>query len=144
MYRNILIGYDGSKFSDAALEEAIRLAKASDGRITVVCAVERNLEMEAMAPELERKLEEKAEEDLQRAAAIIEKAGVECSREEVTVDSPYKAVVAAAKRRENDLIVLGTHGRTGLERLLMGSTAERVIGHAPCNVLIVRRQQQEK
>jgi nucleotide-binding universal stress UspA family protein len=144
MFKKILVGYDGSKFSDAALNEALRLAKDSDGQITVICAMERNYEMEAMAPELERKFEEKADEDLRQAEAIIKRAGVKYKREEVTVDSPYKAIVAAAQNHKSDLIVLGTHGRTGLMRLLMGSTAERVIGHAPCNVLIVRSRQEEK
>ena len=140
MYKKILIGYDGSKFSDAALNEGLRLAKESDGQITVVCAVEKNYEMEAMAPELDRKFEEKADEDLRQAEAIVKRAGVTYKRVEVTADSPYKAIVTAAQNQKSDLIVVGTHGRTGLMRLLMGSTAERVIGHAPCNVLIVHSQ----
>jgi nucleotide-binding universal stress UspA family protein len=140
MYRKILVGYDGTKFSDAALNEAIRLARDSDGEITVICAVERNYEMEAMAPELERKFEEKAYENLKRAEKMVKAAEVGYKREEVTSDSPYQAIVAAARKLKSDLIVIGTHGRTGLLRLLMGSTAERVIGHAPCNVLIVRSE----
>lgn len=143
MYKKILVGYDGSKFSDAALNEALRLAKDMDGQITVVCAVERNYEMEAMAPELERKFEEKAVEDLRKAEETIKKAGVKYEREEVNLESPYKAIIAAAQKQKSDLIVVGTHGRTGLLRLLMGSTAERVIGHAPCNVLIVRSKQED-
>jgi hypothetical protein len=140
MYKKILVGYDGTEFSDAALDEAIRLAKGSDAELTVVCAVERNAEMVAMAPELDRQFEEKAHADLRRAQDKIKAAGITNIQEEVSMESPYEAVVGAARRRGSDLIVLGTHGRTGLLRLLMGSTTERVIGHAPCNVLIVRNQ----
>jgi hypothetical protein len=140
MYKKILVGNDGSAFSDAALDEAIRLAKGFGAEITVVCAVERNAEMVAMAPELDRKFEEKAYADLRRAEDKIKAAGISYSKEEVSKASPYQAVVSAARERGSDLIVLGSHGRTGLMRLLMGSTTERVIGHAPCSVLVVRSE----
>ena len=138
MYKRILVGYDGSTFSDAALDEAISIARDSEAQITVVCAVERNYEMEAMAPELERKLGEKADEDLLKAEKIVKRSEVEYNRQEAIRDTPYKAIIDTAKKKKSDLIVVGTHGRTGLLRLLMGSTAERVIGHAPCSVLVVR------
>ena len=143
MYRKILVGYDGSEFSDAALNEAIRLAKDADGEITVVCSVERNYEMEAMAPELERKFEEKACENLEKAEKTVKRAGVKLSGEPISKESPSEAIVNTARTRKCDVIVLGTHGRTGLMRLLMGSTAEKVIGHAPCNVLIVHSPQED-
>lgn len=144
MYKRILVGYDGSKFSDAALTEALRLAKDAGGEITVVCALERDYEMEAMAPELEGEYGKKADEDLQRAEKIIKRSGIDYKRTEVSWNTPYKAIVAKAQEKKSDLIVLGTHGRTGLMRLLMGSTAERVIGHAPCNVLVVRSPPEEE
>ena len=50
---------------------------------------------------------------------------------------PYEFIVKEAEDREIDLIVMGTHGRTGLTRVLMGSVAQSVIGHAPCPVLVV-------
>lgn len=140
MYKKILVGYDGSNFSDAALNEALRLAKDAGGELTIACAVERNYEMEAMAPELERKLGEKAYQDLQQAEKIIKRSGVHYDRQDVINDTPYKAIIDTAREKNCDLIVVGTHGRTGLMRLLLGSTAERVIGHAPCNVLVVRSQ----
>jgi nucleotide-binding universal stress UspA family protein len=51
---------------------------------------------------------------------------------------PYDSIVAAARRLKSDLIIISTHGRTGLMRALMGSTAERVVRHAPCPVLTIR------
>jgi nucleotide-binding universal stress UspA family protein len=53
---------------------------------------------------------------------------------------PDEAIVKAAQAKQADLIILGSHGRTGLRRLLMGSVAERVIGQAHCPVLVVKRQ----
>jgi len=139
MYRKILVAYDGTAFSDAALGEAIAIARDSDGEIAVVTAVERNTEMEAMAPELDRKFEEKAVDDLRRAEKKVKAAGVKLVPREISDDPPHEAVIEAAKELQSDIIVMGTHGRTGLMRLLMGSTTERVIGHAPCSVLVVRK-----
>ena len=52
-------------------------------------------------------------------------------------DEPYKDIVAEAKKRKINTIIMGSHGRTGLARLMMGSVVTRVIGHAPCKVLVV-------
>jgi nucleotide-binding universal stress UspA family protein len=54
---------------------------------------------------------------------------------------PYEAILKAAGQTGATLLILGSHGRTGLTRLLMGSVAERVIGQAPCPVLVVKRQE---
>ena len=56
------------------------------------------------------------------------------------MEAPYDAIIKTAQKLDSDLIVMGTHGRTGLLRLLMGSTTERVVGQAPCNVLVVRKK----
>lgn len=57
---------------------------------------------------------------------------------EVRIGSAYREICAAAQQRQHDLIVIGTHGRTGLKHLFLGSTAERVVRFAPCSVLVVR------
>lgn len=57
--------------------------------------------------------------------------------------APYREIVQAAHENNADLIVLGTHGRTGLAHLLIGSTAERVVRHAPCPVLVVREREHD-
>ncbi|MDO3377052.1 universal stress protein [Geoalkalibacter halelectricus] len=59
---------------------------------------------------------------------------------ESTIGTPYQAILAAAKEHNADLIVMGTHGRTGLEHVLVGSTAERVVRRSPVPVLTVRAQ----
>ena len=139
MYKKILVAYDGTEFSDAALDEAITLAKGTDGEIAVITAVERNTEMEAMAPELDRKFEAKAVEDLKRAQDRVKASGIKLVEQEVSKDPPHEAVINMARQWQCDVVVMGTHGRTGLLRLLMGSTTERVIGNAPCSVLVVRK-----
>lgn len=143
MYKKILVGYDGTKFSEAALDEAIAIAKTSGGEIIVVTAIETNTEMEAMAPELEKRFAEQAWQYQQQAVAKVKGQGVACEAGKVSSEAPYKAIINVARKEQTDVIVLGSHGRTGLLRLLMGSTAERVIGHAPCSVLVVRGSMSE-
>jgi len=138
MYKKIMVGYDGTKFSDCALKEAISLAKESGAKLLLVNAPEVDVNLQAMAPEANALMEKKARTDLDRAAAKVKKAGLICEAKIVVTTSAQEALVETAKKNKIDLIVLGTHGRTGLVRLLMGSTTARVIGHAPCNVLVVR------
>ena len=138
MYKKIMVGYDGSKFSDCALKEAIKLAKESGAKLLLVTAPEINVELQAMAPEANELMEKKARTDLDQAEAKVKKAGLACETKIVVSTSAQEALVEAAQKNKVDLIVLGTHGRTGLMRLLMGSTTARVIGHAHCNVLVAR------
>ena len=73
-----------------------------------------------------------------RDAALLTERGLR-ARAEVRCGDPAQEIVGAALEDEADLIVLGSHGRTGLERLLIGSVARTVVTHAPCSVLVVRR-----
>ena len=69
---------------------------------------------------------------------VAEKEGIKI--EALTLKGePYEVIVSTATRKNAGLIVVGSYGRTGIERLLMGSVTERVIGHAACPVLVVRK-----
>ena len=135
MYKKIVVGYDGEKFSQAALKEAMELAKSYNGQLFLVSAMERVLEM---PPEHEATIAEQTRAKLDEAAARVKTAGIAGDAAFVVTDHAHEAIIATAIAKQADLIVLGTHGRNALMRLLMGSTTERVIGHAPCNVLVVR------
>ena len=138
MYKKIMVGYDGSKFSDCALKEAMALAKESGAKLLLVTAPEINIDSLAMVPESNKIMEEQTRAILALAEAKVKKAGLTYKAKIVGSASVQEALVETAKKDKVGLIVLGTHGRTGLTRLLMGSTTERVIGHAHCNVLVVR------
>ncbi len=137
MYKNIVLAYDGSKFSNKALQEAISLAKSSGGSLLILSVVDITDEFESEAPGLTDKMTEKllksAQKALGKAVASKVKAKVE-----VHVGDAYEMIVDIAKKKKADVIVMGSHGRTGLTRLLMGSVTSRVIGHAPCSVLVVK------
>lgn len=136
-WKKILIATDGSRYSKAATEKAIAFAKSYGGEISVISVVDVPTEFYAEAP--------KAVEDMIRQARgytvdvkkQAEKEGVKA--EGFTAEGEaYEAIIKLAKEQAVNMIVMGSHGRTGLRRLLMGSVTEKVIGHALCPVLVVK------
>lgn len=136
MAKKILVAFDGSKYSNEALREAVDMAKSSGAKLIIVSAVNINEEFETETPGLADKMTERTRRLLDKVAEKVS-AKVEVEKE-VHVGDPYEIIVDVAKKKKADLIVMGSHGRTGLTRLLMGSVAAKVIGHAPCNVLVVK------
>jgi nucleotide-binding universal stress UspA family protein len=124
-YRNILVATDGSTHAVAALSEAIVIAKRCGGRI---------IALSAMRDETER---EDARNFSNKAAEMAKKEGVEAEAVTPTGRS-FNAIVETAGGRGVDLIVMGTYGKTGLKKILMGSSTEKVIGNAGCAVLVVK------
>jgi nucleotide-binding universal stress UspA family protein len=136
-WKKALVATDGSRFSKAASEKAIDFAKSYGGELKVVSVVDVPAEFYGESPKTVEGLINKAKgfvEDVKRQA---EAAGV---RAETFVrgGEAYQKIVELAKELNVDTIVMGSHGRTGIKRLLMGSVAEKVIGYAPCPVLVVK------
>ncbi len=124
-YRNILVATDGSVHSNAALTEAIAIAKRCGSHL---------ITLSAMRDESER---EEAKNYADKAAELAQTEGV--SVEAVTpLGRSFNAIVETAGGRGVDLIVMGTYGKTGVKKLLMGSSTEKVIGNAGCAVLVVK------
>jgi len=94
-------------------------------------------QFEALAPELTEKMTEHAKELVERAAKKASAAGIKVAKE-VHVGDAYEVIVDIAKEKDIDLVVMGSHGRRGLTRLLMGDVTAKVVGHAPCTVMVVR------
>jgi nucleotide-binding universal stress UspA family protein len=133
----ILLSTDGSEYSEGATREAIKLAKKCSSRLSVLSVVETNPELETIAPQVTEKAEKKAREHLETVQARAQKEGIDCVLIIREGEDSYKYVVDEAAKNKSTLIVLGRRGRTGLKRLMMGSVTARVIGHAPCTVLVV-------
>jgi hypothetical protein len=124
-YRNILVAADGSVHSNAAVTEAIAIAKRCGSHL---------IALSAMRDESER---EEAGNYATKASELAQKEGV--SAEAVTpIGRSFNAIVETAGGRGVDLIVMGTYGKTGVKKLLMGSSTEKVIGSAGCAVLVVK------
>ena len=136
----ILVATDGSDFSKAAVCQAINLAKICSSKIYAISIVEVNQEFESLAPNVVEKMEKETKEHLDGVKAQITKEGIECETIVHQGEEPYEFIVSEAEKNKVDIIVMGSHGRTGMRRLLMGSVTSRVIGHAPCSVLVVKEK----
>ncbi len=126
-FRRLLIASDGSEFSGAALTEAVAMAARTDAELVGV----------AVARE---------EGEILEAQAAVHGMLTAANRDGVSFQgfSPQglaadEGIIRVARENHVDLIVMGSHGRTGFQRLLMGSVTERVIGQTPCPVLVVKK-----
>jgi nucleotide-binding universal stress UspA family protein len=134
---NILLATDGSKYSDAASMKAIDLAKSYNAGLTVASVVETNDEFLASAPGAVETLVKKAKAVVEGVRKRAAEAGVKAAGF-VKEGDAFEAITGLAEDNKAGVIVLGSHGRTGLTRLLMGSVTAKVIGLAQCPVLVVR------
>ena len=136
-FERLLVATDGSGFSKAAVEEAIKIAGVCSSTLYVLLVIEISAEIEMWDAQSADKLEKDMRSYLNGIKAKAARAGVKCEIILHLGDEPYKDIVSAAKKRKVNTIIMGSHGRTGLTRLLMGSVVSRVIGHAPCKVLVI-------
>ncbi len=136
-WKTIVLATDGSKYSSAATERAITFAKSYGGELKVISVVDVPSEFYAEAPQVVDDLVSKAKGFVARVKKQAEDEGVKAETF-VGEAEAYEAIMHLAKEQKADMIIIGSHGRTGLRRLLMGSVAEKVIGHAPCPVLVVK------
>ena len=145
----VLLAVDGSECSDAAVQMVANRFRPDDAHVKVLHAVEWVREMPlcfqyacgpSAAEDVVRSRDEsfaRARELVGRVAAQLELKGFRTSQ--LTPDAdPRHAIVETAREWPADLIVLGSHGRRGFDRLLLGSVAESVVRHASCSVEIVR------
>lgn len=133
----LLIASDGSEFSKNAIREAINLAKICSSKLIAVSAVKTNLEFESVLPQVVEKDEQEATKHLEWVSNQAQKEGVECETIVSLGEEPYQDIIDQASKNKVNMIIMGTHGRTGMKRLMMGSVTAKVIGHAPCNVLVL-------
>jgi nucleotide-binding universal stress UspA family protein len=146
MYQRILVPIDGSSTSGKGLAEAIRLARLTGGRLRLVHVIDElsfALAMDAYAGHSGNWLKTLRDE----GATLLEDARARAAEEDVQADTVLRdsfkgavhdQVIAEAAASHSDLIVLGTHGRRGLGRWVMGSNAEHILRMSPIPVLLVR------
>jgi len=141
MYERILVPTDGSAGVERAIEHAIDLAATHGATIHAVYVVNTasygGIPMETSWDGIRDVLSEEGQSALDRVRTLAENAGVDV--EAAVLDgSPSRQIVSYAEDADCDLIVMGTHGRGGLDRLLLGSVAERVVRSSEIPVLTVR------
>lgn len=131
-FKNIVIATDASRFSEHAAEEALQLARQTGATLYAIAVTRPDATAERL---------KESEDALLRIKTACQKEGVKVETEHIRNrphEKIYEAIIDFSRKHNADLIVVGSHGRTGISRLLMGSVAERVIGHAESAVLVVK------
>ena len=140
MYHKILLAYDGSPGAKRALDVVLQLAPLTGAEVWALAVEERLPHLAATIDEME---EEKAfanhfyEEHLEAADLLARKQGVNL-RKVVRAGHAARTIIDFVKEGNFDLVVLGRSGHSGVWAMFLGTTAEKVSRHVPCNVLLVR------
>jgi nucleotide-binding universal stress UspA family protein len=147
MYKRILVATDGSKLSNMAVEHALGLADITGAEVVALKVVPRYPQTYfeggvALAAEevkrIEKQWQDEALEVVNAIKAQGQKQAVKVKAATVKSDLIAEAIIAAAKRHKADLIVMASHGRRGLKRLLLGSETQQVLTHSHIPVLVLR------
>jgi nucleotide-binding universal stress UspA family protein len=148
--RHIVVPHDFEDCSDAALDYAVTIAQRFGARITVLHAYEIPSlgapEVLILATDWPKQFGVVARERLDAVVARVRGSGTQSGVQvdgELRQGTPWREIDAFAKERDVDLVILGSHGRRGLPRALIGSVAEKVVRTAPCPVLVVRGETEE-
>lgn len=148
MSHHILISTDGSELATKGLDHGLSLARDLGAKVTIVTVTEflptriRGEGVWVATPEVlesyEASQRELAGEVLDVAKAAAAKLGIEAETVHVPDSRPAEAIIETAKSQGCTMIVMSSHGRRGIGRLLMGSQAQEVLSHSPVPVLVVR------
>lgn len=151
MFKHILLPTDGSKLSNKGVKETIKLARALRAKITAVHVVSNYRqhihdqedgfmipEIPALRNDFEDRAAAHAKAILGPIKAAAGKAGVKCDAVVATGDLPYEMIIKQAKKSKCDLIMMASHGHSGLKGILLGSETVKVLTHSKIPVLVVR------
>ena len=138
-FNKILVPTDGSEYTKAAVRKAMELAKLSGGKVTALYVLDQtiltNMPMDTAVMNVYNTLETEGKEAVDFVRDLGASEGVEV---EVVIKEGTPVKVILDESANYDIIVMGTLGRTGMSKLLMGSVAERVVRASQCPVLVVR------
>jgi nucleotide-binding universal stress UspA family protein len=142
LYEKILIPTDSSEVSIEASKHALEIAKAMGSKVYAIYVIDIvpfiGLPTEGLWESMKDILEEEGKDALKKIEENAKKMGVEI-KSEILEGNPVKEILDYAERKNVDLIVLGTTGKSGLDKLLLGSVAEKVSKGSHCPVLLVKK-----
>lgn len=143
-FKNILVPYDGSKCSDHAFNVALDIAKKYNSKITIVACLEKDFRTPWYGPDsrvsdaLLKKQKNAVDKNFSRLEENAKKSKVSISSKIMVIQSIVKSLLSFATSHRIDLIVMGSHGRTGFDRLFLGSVANGITQRAHFPVLVVK------
>jgi nucleotide-binding universal stress UspA family protein len=143
--KSILVPTDFSEYSDRAIKQAVDIAEQNNAKIYLIhvvdalqqCAIDYCIPLEVMQKVQSDSEKEAAKKMQEEANKILQSKKIEVAFD-VKSGTPYEAILQEQQERKADLIVIASHGRTGILKSLIGSVAERVMREAKCPVLLVR------
>lgn len=138
MYDQILVPTDGSEGSQAAAEHAIEIATTYNAELHTIHVVDTTVGIGSSDPETFDVLEEAGESAINEVSQRADTAGVDTIEGVVAQGAPHRAILDYVDEHDIDLVVMGTHGRTGLDRYLVGSVTAKVVRLSDAPVLTVR------
>jgi universal stress protein A len=140
--RHILVPVDFSEFTESTVQAAAELAEKFSARLTLCHFIEPVFppvtELAFAFDRHNREMQDEAERQIRALAASVPSSIQTDTR--VESDNPWSGIVDLANKLPADIIAMGTHGRSGLKHLWLGSVAERVVQQAPCAVFVVRQR----
>jgi nucleotide-binding universal stress UspA family protein len=139
--KTYLVPVDFSKGSEAALDSAIRIAKEHGGKLLLlhVISTAYTFPLEAGFPDIFETLEKNARESMSELIRRKRLKPRQCRSMLIAGVNPADVIAAVAKKSRAAMIVMGSHGKTGFQRFMLGSVAERTLRYAHCPVLIVKK-----
>lgn len=146
MYRNVLIATDGSKLAEKAVSHGLSLAKSVDAKVTaliveapfnVFSLPESQIrQMPEVLAQHSKHAKQHATKALIYVADAAKSAGVPCETVQLEHEQPYEAIIKTAEDKGCDLIVMASHGRSGISAVLLGSVTNKVLTHTKIPVLV--------
>ena len=135
----VLVATDGSEHSMKAVQRALELAEKQGAQVTLMSVAYYTADyLEGMPPNIRGKLEDEAREALKKAKALFDAKNLPVETVLQAGLVPANLIILKAQEGKFDRIVIGSTGLNALDRVLMGSTAAKVVAHAPCEVTVVR------
>ncbi|MBO7443996.1 MAG: universal stress protein [Methanobrevibacter sp.] len=142
MYKKILLPTDGSKYSDISEKHALAIASANNAEIIALSVIENSFSLglpdTETISEVNRLLKEENEKNLKKVERLRDECGLDVEiRTLVKEGSPAKAILETIEEEDIDLVVIGSSGKSGIDKFLMGSVADKVVKSAKCCVLVI-------
>ena len=144
LFKNILVPYDGSQCSNHAFKVALDLAKKYNSKVTILSCLDSELGNtwygfdSRVSNAILKKQKKSIEKDITKFTDLIKKTKISFSSKIIETNSIAKSILSFSKSNKIDLIVMGSHGRRGFDKILLGSVANAVSQQAKCPVLILK------
>jgi nucleotide-binding universal stress UspA family protein len=134
----VLVATDGSEHSMKAVQRALELAEKQGAQVTLMSVAYYVGDFDEMPPYVQEKLEAEARAALKKSKAVFDQKGIKVETALEAGMVPANNIISMAEKGKFDRIIMGSTGLSGLGRVFMGSTAAKVVAHAPCEVTVVR------